>query len=59
MIKLHFLNDFANDAELTQKSIITPISELTCKLINRTIGSRFFDIKFTRLGFENACRIAW
>ena len=40
-----FLNDVANDAESTQKSIITSIiaslkSELTCKLINRIRGSR-------------------
>ena len=41
---LHFLNDVANDAELTQKIdhyvIIASLnSELACKLINRIPGS--------------------
>ena len=51
MMTLHFLNDVANDAESTQK-----IKNYT--IIASTIGNtRFasFDIKFTRLGFENAC----
>ena len=33
-------------------------SETIGKLINRIPGSRRFDIKFTRLSFENACLIA-
>ena len=43
---LHFLNDVDNDADSSQKSIITPKniaslkSELTCKTINRIAGSR-------------------
>ena len=66
MMMLHFLNDVANDAESTQKIenyvIIASLkSETMGKLINRTSGSHFmisslpFDIKFTRLGFDNAC----
>ena len=46
------LNDVANDAESAQKSKITIIiaeSERMGKLINSS-----FDIKFTRLGIENA-----
>ena len=40
-----FFNDVANDAESTQKSIITSIianlkSEITCELINRIPGKR-------------------
>ena len=56
----HFLNDFANDAESTQNrkkymyAIIAGLkSETMGKLINRIPGSSL-DIKFTRLGFENA-----
>ena len=57
---LHFLNDVANDAESTQKNenyaiIATLKSESVGKLINRIPGLRLFDIKFTRLRFENAC----
>ena len=37
------LNDVVDDAESTRKSISTFISS--------------FDMRFTRLGFENACRI--
>ena len=55
MMTLHFLNDFANDAESTQKSknyaiIASSNSKTIDKLINAS-----FDIKFTRLGFEDAC----
>ena len=58
MITLHFLNDIANEAESTQKSIITSYSLVQRvnqlgKLINRIPG-----IKFTRLGFENAASLA-
>ena len=55
MMTLHFLYDIANDAESTQKSIITSywlvrrVNQLG-KLINRMPGSQF-----TRLSFENAC----
>ena len=56
---LHFLNDVVNDAESAQKSknyaIFANLKRKTIhKLINRIPGSRF-DIKFTRLSFENAC----
>ena len=56
---LHFLNDVANDAESTQKYkkiIIASLKRKTIgKLINSFPDSRLFDIKFTRLDFENAC----
>ena len=53
------LNDVANDTESTQKFknyvIIASLkSETRNKLINRIPGSCIL-IKFTRLGFENAC----
>ena len=52
---LHFLNDVAIDAESTQTIynyiIIASLkNEPMGKLINMS-----FDIKFTRLSFENAC----
>ena len=47
---LHFLNDVANGAESTQKSKITSLS-----LVLRNNKTVSFKIKFTRLGFENAC----
>ena len=59
MITLHFLNGVANDAESTQSKknyvIIASLkSETMGKLINRIPGFESFDIKFTRLSFENA-----
>ena len=55
---LHFLNDFANDAESTQKSkIYVTIASLKSgsmgKLINRIPGSRLSISSVP--GFENAC----
>ena len=44
------LNQHDNDVIITSLK-----SESTCKLINRIPGLRLFDIKFTRVGFENAC----
>ena len=61
---LHFLNDVVNDVELTRKSIITSWSRTLVwrvnQLVNCIYNTRFmsFDIKFTRLGFQNACQIA-
>ena len=68
MMTLHFLYDVANDAESTQKSIITSYSLVwrvnqPGKLINRNHlcvpGSHLLkSIQFPRLGFENSCWIA-
>ena len=57
---LHFLNDVINDIELTQNSrimsylLVCRVNQ-NCKLINRIPGLCLSDIKFTRLGLENAC----
>ena len=50
----YFLNNVANDGELTQKSIITSIiaslmSELTCKLIKRIPGLRLLTASRTHV----------
>ena len=64
IMTLHFLNDVVNDIESMRIPIITSIiiailkSESTCKLINRIQRFASFNIKFTRLGFENARWIA-
>ena len=52
---LHFLNDVAYDAESTQK---IENYVIIASLKRETIGkltTTSFDIKFHRLGFENAC----
>ena len=54
---LHFLNEVVYDAKSSQKIEIYVIIaclkiETMGKLINRIPGSRLFDIKITRLGFE-------
>ena len=60
MMTLHFFNDVANDAESTQKWIITScslfwrVNQLVPKWNTRFV---FFDIKFTRLCFKNTCWI--
>ena len=59
MMILNFLNDITYDAESTQKLknyvIIACLkSETMGKLIHKIPGLHL-DIKFTRLGFENAC----
>ena len=52
---LHFLYDVANDAESIQNiENYVIISETMGKLINKIPVPRLL-IKFTRLGFENAC----
>ena len=48
---LHFLNDVANDAESSQKMKVT--SQLLVWRVKQFAS--FANIKFTRLGFENAC----
>ena len=47
------------DTKIENYVIIAGLKRETIgKLINRIPGSRLFDIKFTRLSFENACLIA-
>ena len=59
MMMLHFLNDVANDAESTQKLdryvIFASLKSESTWLADKW-NTRFAscDIKFTRLGFENA-----
>ena len=57
---LHFLSDVVSDIESTHKSIFYVIiaslnSGSACKQINRITRFAYFDIKFTRQGFENVC----
>ena len=56
---LHFLNDIANNAESTQKSknyvIIASLKMLSGLTDKENTRCTSFDIKFTRLDFENAC----
>ena len=52
---LHFLNDVAYDAESTIIKIYVIMASLKSETMGKLINRMSFDIKFTRLGFENVC----